>query len=100
MKMGGVGAWRERTWQRSQEGWGDDREGEQNEDGSELTADQREARELMQEEMKADMNRYGGEREEITGEKDDEGFTMDMMLKQLNVPLEVIGYEKESQKWI
>jgi len=27
-------------------------------------------------------------------------FTMDMMLRQLNVELDVIGYDREEQRWI
>ena len=99
--MGGVGAWRERTQKQNQEGWGDDGAEETNEDGSELTPAQKEAREIMLEDMKAEMEKYGGaKKEEIVEEKDDESFTMDMMLKQLNVELEVIGYDKASQRWI
>lgn len=29
-----------------------------------------------------------------------QNFTMDMMLRSLNIDLDVIGYDKESQKWI
>jgi Swi5-dependent recombination DNA repair protein 1 len=98
-KMGGVGAWRERSRQQ-QGGWGDDNdEGEKNEDGSELTPAQREAREAMMEEMKAEREKYGEKKEEVVEEKDDESFTMDMMLRQLNVEPDMIGYDKASQRW-
>jgi hypothetical protein len=30
----------------------------------------------------------------------EQGFTMDMMLKQLNIELELIGFDSELQKWI
>jgi Swi5-dependent recombination DNA repair protein 1 len=96
--MGGVGAWRERS--RQQQGWGDDDEGEKNEDGSEFTPAQQEAREAMMEEMKAEMEKYGEKKEEVMEEKDNESFTMDMMLRQLNVELDVIGYDKASQRWV
>jgi hypothetical protein len=98
-KMGGVGAWRERSRQQ-QGGWGDDDEGEKNEDGSELTPAQREARAVMMEEMKAEMEKYGEKKEQVVEEKDDESFTMDMMLRQLNVEPDVIGYDKASQRWV
>lgn len=99
--MGGVGAWRERTKKQSRGGWGDeDPEGEKNEDGSNFTEAQKEARAIMLEDMKAEMERYGEKKEEVEEQKDDESFTMDMMLKQLNVELDVIGYEKASQRWI
>lgn len=29
-----------------------------------------------------------------------QNFTMDMMLRSLNIDLDVIGYDKELQKWI
>jgi hypothetical protein len=99
-KMGGVGAWRERTKKQSRGGWGDEgAEEEKNEDGSDFTEAQKEARAIMLEDMKAEMEKYG-EKEEVEEEKDDESFTMDMMLKQLNVELGVIGYDKASQRWI
>lgn len=99
-KMGGVGAWRERSQQKS--GWGDEDEGEKNEDGTELSSAQKEAREAMMEEMRAEMEKYGEKKEEVVmvEEKDDESFTMDMMLRQLNVELDVIGYDKASQRWV
>lgn len=83
-------------------GWCDenlDRE-ETNEDGSEITEAQKEARAIMLEEMKSEMEKYGEKEEEVEEEKDDESFTMDMMLKQLNIELDVIGYDKASQRWI
>lgn len=30
---------------------------------------------------------------------DDDSFTMDMMLKTLNIDLALIGYNKEAQRW-
>jgi len=41
----------------------------------------------------------GEEREQDDG-ADDDSFTMDMMLKTLNIDLEVIGYDKTGQRWI
>lgn len=100
-KMGGVGAWRERTKKQSRGGWGDeDAEKERNEDGGEFTEAQKEARAIMLEDMKAEMEKYGEKKEEVEEEKDDESFTIDMMLKQLNVELDVIGYDKANQRWI
>jgi len=29
-----------------------------------------------------------------------QSFTMDMMLRSLNIDLEVIGYERDAQRWI
>ncbi|KAM0806433.1 hypothetical protein BDR22DRAFT_816622 [Usnea florida] len=44
----------------------------------------------------------GGEDERKEGEEEDEegGYTMDMMLKSLNVELGVIGFDKEAQRWV
>lgn len=100
-KMGGVGAWRERTKQQSSGEWGDENmDGKgTNEDGSEYTEVQKEARAIMLEDLKAEMEKYG-EKEKVVEEKDDETFTMAMMLQQLNVELDVIGYDKASQRWI
>ncbi|KAL8761015.1 MAG: hypothetical protein Q9184_002828 [Pyrenodesmia sp. 2 TL-2023] len=33
-------------------------------------------------------------------DKDDEGFTMEMMLRSLDIPLETIGYDKAQQRWM
>lgn len=100
--MGGVLAWRERTKQQSRGGWGDENtEGaDQNGDNGELTSAQKEARAIMLEERKAEMEKYGEKKEEVDEEKDDDSFTMDMMLKQLNIELDVIGYDKASQRWL
>ncbi|KAE9968217.1 hypothetical protein BLS_005964 [Venturia inaequalis] len=32
--------------------------------------------------------------------RDDDGFTMDMMLKTMNIDLELIGYDKRRQQWV
>lgn len=32
--------------------------------------------------------------------QDDDAFTMDMMLRSLNIELNVIGYDKEAQRWV
>lgn len=31
---------------------------------------------------------------------DDDSFTMDMMLRTLNIDLNVIGYDRQGQRWI
>ena len=33
-------------------------------------------------------------------EDGDKGFTMDMMLRSLNIELSVIGFDKEGQRWV
>lgn len=95
-KMGGVGAWRERS-QKKPDGWNDD----EPVGDDELTKDQKEQREIQREEMQAEIDKYGlGKEPEKLEEKDDESFTMDMMLKQLNIELDVVGYDKEAQRWV
>jgi len=125
--MGGVGAWRERTKERSR-GWDDGDYGASDYDEN-LTQEQREDLRIRKEEYEDEVKRYatkdGGE-VEVGGEKDDEvswacrtpelviwnchlemrltttarqTFTMDMMLKSLNVELDLIGFDKESQRW-
>ena len=100
--MGGVSAWRERTKQQSRGGWGDENAqgAEQVGDSDGLTDAQKEARAIMLEELKAEMEKYGDKKEEVDEEKDNDSFTMDMMLKQLNIELDVIGYDKASQRWL
>ncbi|TLD38546.1 hypothetical protein E2P81_ATG01089 [Venturia nashicola] len=39
-------------------------------------------------------------KEEEASMRDDDGFTMDMMLKTMNIDLELIGYDKRRQQWI
>jgi Swi5-dependent recombination DNA repair protein 1 len=34
-----------------------------------------------------------------TGTNKEQSFTMDMMLKTLNIDLKLIGYNKEAQRW-
>lgn len=54
------------------------------------------------EEGEGDGDGDGGEREEKGGlwGEDDEGYTMDMMLKSLNIELGVIGFDREGQRWV
>ncbi|MCJ1415465.1 hypothetical protein MMC32_001797 [Xylographa parallela] len=101
-RMGGVGAWRERE-REGRERWGGgggwDDGGEKREGGGE---------EGEEEGVEERREREGGEesdrREERVRregkERDDDGFTMDMMLKSLSIELGVIGYDKEMQRWI
>ncbi|KAL8987230.1 MAG: hypothetical protein Q9177_003539 [Variospora cf. flavescens] len=42
-----------------------------------------------------------GRREEADQDaEDDEGFTMEMMLKSLDIPLQMIGYDEIQQRWV
>lgn len=35
----------------------------------------------------------------VTTDLQTQSFTMDIMLESLNVPLDVIGYDKRNQRW-
>ncbi|KAI9794005.1 MAG: hypothetical protein M1816_006630 [Peltula sp. TS41687] len=92
-RMGGPGVWREME-RRGKDGggwWGaDDEVGGRSRGGRGDGGDEREETE-------------GEEREERGGDEeegDDDAFTIDMMLKTLNVELDVIGFDKKAQRWI
>ncbi|KAF2853402.1 hypothetical protein T440DRAFT_444211 [Plenodomus tracheiphilus IPT5] len=100
-RMGGVGAWKER-------------ENESKERQMQWDREEREAEREKMEEAKENgevsdeaYDRYAemseekveDEKETFKGGPDDDSFTMDMMLKTLNIDLELIGYSKEAQRW-
>jgi Swi5-dependent recombination DNA repair protein 1 len=100
-KMGGVGAMRDREKSKNETAWGwedtpkkesDDDEGghEEDEDGFHIGEDEGEEQDEREE---------GAKKDAIYGD-DDEGYTMDMMLKTLNIELKIIGYDKGLQKWV
>ncbi|KAH3977905.1 hypothetical protein HBI24_042180 [Parastagonospora nodorum] len=101
-RMGGVGAWkaREKEGKERQQQW----DKEEREAEREKLEEARENGELGDEaydkyaEMAEDNG--GDEKEEETFKAaDDDSFTMDMMLKTLNIDLQLIGYNKEAQRW-
>lgn len=108
-RMGGVKGWREAERKKREGfggsfGWGDDEpkngggdagDGDGDGDGGGDEVGEAEARDMaagIEEEQKR------REKEDEVG--DDEGFTMDMMLKSLNIELDVIGFDKEAQRWL
>jgi Swi5-dependent recombination DNA repair protein 1 len=116
-RMGGVGAWkaREREGKERQQQW----DKEEREAEREKMEKARENGEMGDEaydkyaEMTED-NGEGKEEETFKAADDDvsrsyatslldtnmpQSFTMDMMLKTLNIDLELIGYNKEAQRW-
>ncbi|MCJ1403937.1 hypothetical protein MMC11_007160 [Xylographa trunciseda] len=103
-RMGGVGAWRERE-REGRERWGGGGGGGWD-DGGERTGlgegeDEEEGVEERREREGGEESDRVQERRRVEGEAgEDEGFTMDMMLKSLNIELGVIGYDKEMQRWI
>ncbi|KAL5119779.1 hypothetical protein ACEQ8H_002385 [Pleosporales sp. CAS-2024a] len=101
-RMGGVGAWkaREREGKERQQQW--DRE--EREAERERLEEAKENGEIGDEDYDkytemAEDNGGEGEEEETFKAADDDSFTMDMMLKTLNIDLELIGYNKEAQRW-
>ncbi|KAJ4350927.1 hypothetical protein N0V95_004321 [Ascochyta clinopodiicola] len=100
--MGGVGAWKEREKEAKERTmkWDlEEREAER-----EKIAEARENGEIGDEayDKYAEMADEQGQEEEeddVSKAADDDSFTMDMMLKTLNIDLELIGYSKEAQRW-
>ncbi|KAK2743780.1 hypothetical protein FQN57_004717 [Myotisia sp. PD_48] len=111
-KMGGVKVWHEKVNQSRMRngGWGsgwEDEDGggldrKEEEEDSEVEREKERRREEIAEEAQQDRERErrddAGEEEDADG--DEESFTIDMMLKSLNVDLKVIGFDKENQRWL
>ena len=100
-RMGGVGAWREREKEQREKGWagGWDDGGGQKAEGEHGDLDESVEEEGIEEKRERENGeRDGLEKAEVGG--DDEGFTMDMMLKKLNIELEVIGFDADGQRWV
>lgn len=102
-KMGGVGAMRDRERQSKEKGWGWDDEPKRNEeadDDDERGRDDSDGFRIGEQEgEEQDEREEGAKKVEAYGE-DDEGYSMDMMLKTLNIDLDIIGYDKGLQRWI
>ncbi|KAK6522669.1 ERAD-associated protein [Arthrobotrys megalospora] len=98
-RMGGMAGYRERqNRSRSGGGWGfadeDPEEG--------LTEEQKEARRLAMYEAGFDeMSELEKQQNETKDTVKDDGdhFTMDMMLASLNIDIDIIGYDKQLQRW-
>ena len=101
--MGGVGAMRDRERQSKQKAWGWDEEPKRDDKADEDEETGREDSEGFRigkkEGEEQDEREEGAVNADAFGE-DDEGYTMDMMLKTLNIDLDVIGYDKGLQRWI
>ncbi|EEP82236.1 predicted protein [Uncinocarpus reesii 1704] len=103
-RMGGVGVWREKMRQsklRKAE-WDTcgGADGGEDADGSDVEREKEARRREIEDGIDAG-GRGDSDREEHESEKgDDETFTMDMMLKNLNIDLKMIGFDKENQRWI
>ncbi|KAF1851612.1 uncharacterized protein K460DRAFT_272311 [Cucurbitaria berberidis CBS 394.84] len=100
-RMGGVGALKEREKESKerQKQW----EQEEMQAEMEKMQEAKENGEVSEEayDKYAETEEEKGEEEKETfkGGADDDSFTMDMMLKTLNIDLELIGYSKEAQRW-
>ncbi|KAF2215679.1 hypothetical protein CERZMDRAFT_10113, partial [Cercospora zeae-maydis SCOH1-5] len=102
-RMGGVAAWREMEKKRHDRshGLGDFAEPEDEQEYRKKLK-QRARREAMDAMDEPDNPREQMDaKKEVWQEpgKDDDTFTMDMMLRSLNIDLSVIGYDKQMQKW-
>ncbi|KAF2259795.1 hypothetical protein CC78DRAFT_620756 [Lojkania enalia] len=96
-RMGGVGAWRER--EKEQQEWREKWDQEEMEaERKKYEANMRDGEnESVEYDKMADIEQ-DVEREE-SGGADDDSFTMDMMLRTLNIDLNLIGFDKEAQRW-
>ncbi|KAL2845742.1 hypothetical protein BJY01DRAFT_213986 [Aspergillus pseudoustus] len=98
-RMGGVKGWREKMnsidnrWEQEEmESWFGNIDAEAND----MDADEVEARKA---EMREEIEKKAQDQKADQGNEPEE-FTMDMMLKTLNIDLKLIGYDKVDQRWI
>ena len=99
-KVDGMGGWKK--WKATQAegatGWDNGQEANKGrfEDGD---GDEEE----IGKEEKKERRRMARDAEEEAEKEDeeeaDEGFTMETMLRSLNIPLDVIGYDQQQQRW-
>ena len=98
-RMGGVGAWREREKEQREKGWAGGWD-----DGGKVEGERGDGDGDVEEEgVEEKREREDGEKDALERAdvgSDDEGFTMDMMLKKLNIELQIIGFDAEGQRWV
>ncbi|KIW08963.1 uncharacterized protein PV09_00874 [Verruconis gallopava] len=107
-RMGGVRAWRERQREMAEYNKWDEPINHVDEEVYDENGDLVEVRKVKSEGQFEEEWEYDArtktekEYEEDGGDgySDDDSFTMDMMLKMLNIDLSVIGYDKKRQRWI
>ncbi|OAL54184.1 hypothetical protein IQ07DRAFT_609346 [Pyrenochaeta sp. DS3sAY3a] len=99
-RMGGVGAWmeREREAKERQKKWDQEELDAQREKLEEAKENGEISEEAFDEYSGVEETKVEDEKETFKGASDD-SFTMDMMLKTLNIDLDLIGYNKEAQRW-
>ncbi|KAM0694605.1 hypothetical protein Q7P36_004961 [Cladosporium allicinum] len=120
-RMGGVQAWRDSEKQKYERSNGmgefaepeveDDADCEFDSQGEELPEDEQEYRKKEKRRVRREAEEAADVDEPVAedatgpppvwqqGGGDDDSFTMDMMLRSLNVELKVIGYDKHDQRW-
>ncbi|PVH97486.1 hypothetical protein DM02DRAFT_81399 [Periconia macrospinosa] len=102
-RMGGVGAWQER--EREQKEWRMKADREEMEAERGRLEEAKENGEIAEETFEEYERAHESEKLNDADEAEtfkaapDDSFTMDMMLKTLNIDLELIGYNKELQRW-
>ena len=102
-KMGGVNAMRDRERQKTEVAWGWDGGPKRREEKGEYDSANEEDRidfGLAEEECEEQDEREKRARTVEDHGRDDEGYTMDMLLKTLNVDPGIIGYDKGLQRWV
>ncbi|KAI5367270.1 hypothetical protein Slin14017_G023060 [Septoria linicola] len=122
-RMGGAAAWREMEKKKHERANGmgefaepevidDDADCEFDSEGEELPEAEQEYRKKMKHKAKQEALEAMdapdkpveavGAKDKVWQEdgRDDDTFTMDMMLRSLNIELNVIGYDKQLQKWV
>ena len=106
-RMGGVKGWRDAERKKREGfggsfGWADDEQRAGGEDAGYEDGDGGgdEIGEAEAKDIAAGVEEEQRRREKEDEVGDEEGFTMDMMLKSLNIELDVIGFDKEAQRWL
>ena len=101
-RMGGVRGWREAE-RRKREGFGGsygwaEEEEKKSGKGESENGEEEDVGEAEAGDLRAGMEAERKRKEEEIDE--DGGFTMDMMLKSLNIELDIIGFDKDGQRWV
>ncbi|KAL1952932.1 hypothetical protein VTO42DRAFT_3935 [Malbranchea cinnamomea] len=109
-RMGGVAAWKEKMknarmrrleWDAEEVRRQGNSDEEEDEGGEDIEAEKEKRRREIEDEVRAgEVDAVGAEGEEDESDSDQETFTMDMMLRSLNIDLNVIGYDKTNQRWL
>ncbi|USP79167.1 uncharacterized protein yc1106_06441 [Curvularia clavata] len=100
-RLGGVGAWQEREKEAKQRQMRWDREEieAERERFQEAKENGEVSEDAYDQYAELDGENEGLEEEKETFKSTNDSFTMDMMLKTLNIDLQLIGYNKEAQRW-